>query len=81
MKKRNLLVGIVAVSLLSGCSFIEKLFSSSKNKEPIEEIEDNSQPRDDVTEEKKKIGEFYGGVVNDGKFVGYEFSSVTSSRG
>ena len=84
-KKRMFIPFLFIVSLtLSGCSFFKDLFASFNNEEGIEikETEDEDQNDDnegqgtiDYEIPKDKVGEFYGGLVNDNIHVGYEFSA------
>lgn len=73
MKKKFIILTTISVLSLSGCTFFDKVvsfFKKDKQTDVVEEL----PVRDDKTEEKKQIGEFYGGVVNSGRYVGYEFS-------
>ena len=87
MKKRNLLLSLIAMFALSGCEFLDNFFA--KQETPSNEKENNEkeqqpegQPEQQPDEEQhqetpvenKKIGEFYGGVVSGSKYKGYEFS-------
>ena len=79
MKKVNLLLSLIAITTLSGCKFLDDFFK--KETTPTENGEQDNTPIDEEkpqTEEKKQIGEFYGGLVNDGKYIGYEFSKSHS---
>ena len=77
MKTKNVLIGLIALFALSGCTFLDRIFPH-KRETPAEEKDDTSgDGGQSPTEEKKEIGEFYGGVVNNGSYVGYEFSKST----
>lgn len=78
MKKRNLLLVSISILSLSGCTFFDKITNFFKKDQPTNSVVDDTPVREDKTEEKKQIGEFYGGVVNSGKYVGYEFSKSQS---
>ena len=115
MKKRNLLVSLIALFALSGCEVLDNFFAPSE-KTPIEEKEskeennnqiDNNQNENNNDDEKEddnhddgttddenqkeelpnhepptiktKVGEFYGGVVENENYVGYEFSKSEES--
>ena len=70
MRKRFLLLTSLSLFLLSGCDFLDRIFGIKKD--------DSSQKDEQKDEEEKqtptKAGEFYGGLVNEGEYVGYEFS-------
>ena len=79
MKKVNLLLSLIAITALSGCRFLDDFFN--KETTPTENNGQDDTPIDEEkpqTEEKKQIGEFFGGLVNDGKYIGYEFSKSKS---
>lgn len=70
MRKKFLLLTSLSLFLLSGCDFLDRIFGIKKD--------DSSQKDEQKDEEEKqtqtKVGEFYGGLVNEGEYVGYEFS-------
>ena len=69
MKTKNVLIGLIALFALSGCTFLDRIFPHKKET-PTEQKEDSSgDGGQSPTEEKKKIGEFYGGVVNNGSYI------------
>ena len=78
MKKKIALIATISVLSLSGCTFFDKVVGFFKKDKKIDVVVEEPIVRDDETEEKKQIGEFYGGVVNSGKYVGYEFSKSQS---
>ena len=78
MKKKIALIATISVLSLSGCTFFDKVVGFFKKDKKIDVVVEEPIARDDETEEKKQIGEFYGGVVNSGKYVGYEFSKSQS---
>ena len=78
MKKKIALIATISVLSLSGCTFFDKVVGFFKKDKKIDVVVEEPIIRDDETEEKKQIGEFYGGVVNSGKYVGYEFSKSQS---
>ena len=78
MKKKIALLATISVLSLSGCTFFDKVVGFFKKDKKIDVVVEEPIARDDETEEKKQIGEFYGGVVNSGKYVGYEFSKSQS---
>ena len=71
MKKRNLLVSIIALFTLSGCDFIDNILARFKQPQKQEETSENEEQKKEENKEqeqnppipKTKIGEFYGGVV------------------
>lgn len=71
--------------LLSGCTFLDKVVGFFKPKEPEQQEEKPKDEEKPNHEEKaeieegtkvdfKQVGEFYGGVVINEKYTGYEFS-------
>ena len=78
MKKANIFISCIALFSLSGCTFFDKFLAFFKKETPVEEPTNNNEGHDDKTEEKKQVGEFYGGIVNDSKYIGYEFSKSQS---
>ena len=78
MKKKIALLATISVLSLSGCTFFDKVVGFFKKDKKIDVVVEEPIVRDDETEEKKQIGEFYGGVVNSSKYVGYEFSKSHS---
>ena len=74
MKTKNVLIGLIALFALSGCTFLDRFFPHKKETPTDQKDDSSGDGGQSPTEEKKKIGEFYGGVVNNGSYVGYEFS-------
>ena len=92
--KRKLPLIIAATLLVSGCSFLDKVFDSLEEsliEQKKEEKTQNTSTNTDTTDNnqqqnqntptenvpKTKVGEFYGGVVSNKDYVGYEFSKYS----
>ena len=87
MKKRVFLLGMTSLFILSGCNFLDRFFK--KPETPTEQTDDNNKSSDEKPDEEKhgeeghkvdfkQVGEFYGGIVENEKYVGYEFSKSQS---
>ena len=84
MKKINLLISLMGMLALAGCTFFdepnaprsgEKDTSHDESKEediPVDPVDPETEEEEE--EDPKKIGEFYGGVVEDEFHTGYDFS-------
>ena len=86
MKRKFLLLSITSLFILSGCQFFDNVvnfFKPTQNQEKPND-KDNGQKQgqtDNEDEEKvdfKQVGEFYGGVVVNHNYTGYEFSKSQS---
>lgn len=77
MKKRFFLLGVVSLFVLSGCDFIDRIFGK-KNEPQTEEKEEKYQQEEGAKKDFKQVGEFYGGLVENKKYIGYEFSKSQS---
>ena len=89
MKRKSFLLLLMSSLLLSGCSFldgIKKTFNNLINKkEDKPSIDQDSNNNEEEIEDEEedvdyeiptdKVGEFYGGLVNDNVHVGYEFTA------
>ncbi|MBR4377668.1 MAG: bifunctional metallophosphatase/5'-nucleotidase [Bacilli bacterium] len=73
MKKKAILLSILSLFVLSGCNFFDTVLGWFKKKEPTQEQQDN-EDSDAGYIDTKRVGEFYGGVVINDKYNGYEFS-------
>ncbi len=73
MKKRKFLLVFVSSLLLSGCEFLDNIFGPHSTVDPSQKTEDVDDPP--IVEDDNKVGEFYGGLVNDQFHSGYEFSA------
>ncbi len=73
MKKKAILLSILSLFVLSGCNFFDTVRGWFKKKEPTQEQQDN-EDSDAGYIDTKQVGEFYGGVVINDKYNGYEFS-------
>ena len=73
MKKKAILLSILSLFVLSGCNFFDTVRGWFKKKEPTQEQQDN-EDSDAGYIDTKRVGEFYGGVVINDKYNGYEFS-------
>lgn len=74
MKFKNIGLLLLSSFLLSGCELLDNFFDDVPQQEEHKET-----PSSEESEEKEyeiptdKVGEFYGGLVNDNVHVGYEF--------
>ena len=89
MKSKRLVLVLVSSLLLSGCDLLDSflnVFNSKgtndvvdpaidEDKTDSETIDEDEDENIDYEIPKDKVGEFYGGLVNDGKHVGYEFTA------
>ena len=81
MNKKPLILSIFSLFVLSGCSFFDFLKPNDKGADTGDDtpINNPEEEQESGKEEGKKIdfkqvGEFYGGVVENKKYIGYEFS-------
>ena len=86
MKRKFLLLSITSLFVLSGCQFFDNVanfFKPNKNEQPEQQEpakDDNQSQSQDLNIEEgekvdfKQVGEFYGGVVINKDYTGYEFS-------
>ena len=80
MKKKFLILTLLSTFALSGC-FLDNFFIK-KEETPSEEVEPKVDPPAEEEEKPEKgeqldfkqVGEFYGGVVKNKLYTGYEFS-------
>ena len=77
MKKRKFLLVFVSAFLLSGCQFLDNILASFNGNQTVNPSPNNEEQVEEppIEEDDGKIGEFYGGLVDDNVHVGYEFSA------
>ena len=74
MKVRNLFLLLISTSLLSSCEFLDKIFDNNTQDTEQQDIPSSTDDTEDYEIPNNKVGEFYGGLVNDNIHIGYEFS-------
>ena len=89
MKRKFLLLSITSLFVLSGCQFFDSVVNSFKPTQHQSDEETNKKEGEGNNEQQKEdqngyeegnkidfkqVGEFYGGVVINKDYTGYEFS-------
>ena len=88
MKGKLVILPLTSIFTVSGCSFLEKInevINSNNTSSNKEETTSNNDKEDKTTDDEDyelvypnvastKVGEFYGGLVSDDQYSGYEFS-------
>ena len=73
MKVRKIFLVFMSSLLLCGCEFLDNFFNNNTQEAEQGDIPPSQDDAKDSEIPNDKIGEFYGGLVNDNIHIGYEF--------
>lgn len=73
MKRRFLVLSLISIFALSGCEALDRFFGDNSTSEKDEKNQTDNNDNG-IQNNENKIGEFYGGIVKNEVYTGYEFS-------